>query len=280
MRIYGKTIGMQARAAQRRGFTFVELLLVTVIVTMLATMATPAFSAFQKSTRVSQTAKTVLSALNQARTEAQRYRTIVAAYFGDDTSGLSVKPRPGILPPYGQIEVASVNEAYNDGVGWLSFRPFSPEYGYWYTPNWYPCISKKKTLSAEFATFPSGVRVIACDFKRVNGMNILAFPKYKKTGSWEPAAGEIKRHCCAYDKRGAAAGETSQCNYQYLLVYDVTNGEHVIIQIGVFQSNSRPRILPFQLTHIQLPWQGPTALDPKTLNDQINQYPDAEWWAD
>ena len=270
----------QNPARETRGFTFVEILLVLVIMTMLATMAAPAFSAFQKSTRVQQTSRTVLSALNQARAEAQRYRTLVATYFGDDTTGLSVKPKNGILPPYGQLEVSAVNEGYNDGCGWISFYPFAPEYGYGTTPTWYPCASKKKTLSMEFPTFPSGVRVIACDFKRVNGQNILAFPRYKKTGTWEPAVGEIKRHCCAYDKRGAAAGEASQCNFQYVLVFDVTTGEHVIIQMGVFQSNARPRVLPFQLTHIQLPWKSPTPLDLKTLNDQINNYPDAETWTD
>ncbi len=264
----------------RRGFTFVEILLVLTIITMLATMAAPAFSAFQKSTRVQQTARTVLSALNQARAESQRYRTLVATFFGDDTTSLSVKPKNGVLPAYGQIEVAAINQGYNDGCGWISYRPFAPEYGYYNTPNWYPCVSKKKTLSMEFPTFPSGVRVIACDFKRSNGQNILAFPRYKKSGTWEPAVGELKRHCCAYDKRGAAAGEASQCNYQYVIVFDVTTGEHVVIQIGVFQNNARPRILPFQLTHIQLPGQAPKVLDLKTLNDQINNYPDAEAWTD
>ena len=275
-----RTILFQNRTAQRRGFTLVEIAVVLVIMTLLATMATPAFSQFVKGNRIQQTAKTVLSALNQARAESQRYRTLVAVYFGDDVSQLKQKPKVGVLPPYGQMEVSSVNEGYGDGVGWLSFKPFAVEYGYYSTPPWYPCISKKKTISTEFPTFPDGVRVIACDFKRVNGQNILAFPYYCNSGTWEAATGEVKRHCCAYDKRGASAGETSQSNFRYVLVYDVKTGEHLIIQTGVFQANARPRILPFQLTHIQKPWQNPTVLDLKQLNNEINLYPDGSTWPD
>lgn len=263
-----------------KGFTLIELVLVMTILALLATMATPAFSMFQKSSRLQQTAITALSAMNRARAEAQRYRTLVAVHFGDDIAMLSQKPKPGILPAYGEMEISCINCSNGDGCGWLSFYPYAPEFNManmWDHRNWYPCTSKKKVLTPVPLKFSSGVRIITCAFRRSNGMNIIAFPYYQKS-----AVGEIKRHCCAYDKRGAAAGYDYQNNFYYALVLDETTGEHLLIQVGVFQSNGRPRILPWRISHVQLPWaSAPTALntsDPLDLIKQIDNYPDAETW--
>jgi len=267
-----------------RAFTIVELILVMLIMVLLAIMAAPNFSRMQKSTRVDEAAKVVISACNKARAEAQRYRTVVAVHFGDDTTGLATKPKPGILPPYGQIEISSMNLGYNDGVGWLSFRPFSVELGYWNSPNWYPHVSKFKVLTPEPLKFNPGVRIITGYFRRSGNDALFGFPKYKNNGGWEGPVGEIKRHCTAYDKRGGSCGYDQNNNYYYILVFDVVTGEHRVIQAGVTQAASRPRIMndangaPIRLTHIRMPSGTNQPLtDPRQLGKIIDTYPNAEW---
>lgn len=266
-----------------RGFTLVEMVLVLFIIVLLATMATPTFSMFLKSTRVQETARTVLSTCNKARAEAQRYRTIVAVLIGDDTGGLKTKPYAGDLPPRGQMEIWAIKLAYNDAVSQLSFTPYCVETP-GSTPNWYSYRAKAKLLSPEPIKFNADVRVLTGWFKHDStaGTNYFYFPIYKNTGSWQAQAGEFKRHCTAYDKRGGSCAYDQRNNMKYILVFDPTTGESLVIQAGVWQGSARPRILPFQLSHIQQPG-GPVKIDQSSptasLNYLINNYPNAENWS-
>lgn len=269
--------------AAGRGFTLVEMVLVLFIIVLLATLATPTFSMFLKSTRVQETARTVLSTCNKARAEAQRYRTIVAVLIGDDTGGLKTKPFAGDLPPRGQMEIWAIKLAYNDAVSQLSFTPYCVETPI-STPKWYSYRAKEKLLSPEPIKFNADVRVLTGWFKHdsTTDLNYFYFPLYKNTGAWQAQAGEFKRHCTAYDKRGGACAYDQRNNMKYILVFDPTTGESLVIQAGVWQGSARPRILPFQLTHIQQP-SGAVKLDQTSptasLNYLVNNYPNAEAWS-
>src|SRR5690348_10993937 len=77
---------MRTQPVARRGFSMVELILVIVILMILAAVAAPSLSRMMKGSRVQQAAKTVVAALYEARAQAQRYRTVVAVFYGDDPS--------------------------------------------------------------------------------------------------------------------------------------------------------------------------------------------------
>ncbi|MCW8133827.1 MAG: prepilin-type N-terminal cleavage/methylation domain-containing protein [Planctomycetota bacterium] len=268
-------------ARSRRGFTLVEMLIVLLIIVLLTTLAAPAFSQMVKRTRVDQATTSILSACNRARAEAQRVRTLVALYIGDDTSRLATKPLAGQLPPYGQMEVWTVKLGYNDGISWISCRPDAPEYGYWWSPNWYPCRKhgSDQNLTGTPLTFSSGVRAVSCVIKKSGNDVHLGFPKYKNDGAWEGPIGEIKRHTVAYDKRGGAAGWDYNWNYPYILVFDTTTGEHRVIQVGVTQAASRARVMPWTLTGVRKPSVGtPGPLNLRNLPGEIDNYPTAENW--
>lgn len=265
----------------RGGFTLVEMLIVLMIIVLLATLAVPAFSQMVKRTRVDQATSAILSACNRARAEAQRVRSLVALYIGDETSGLSTKPLSGQLPPYGQMEIWTVRLGYNDGISWISARPDAPEYGYWWSPNWYPCRKHgvDQNLTGSPLTFSSGVRALSCVVKKSNGDVNLGFPKFKNDGGWEGPIGEIKRHVIAYDKRGGAPGWDYNWHFPYILVFDVSTGDHRVIQTGVTQGSARPRIMPWALTGLMKPGLGtPTPVNPRDLSNLINTYPSAENW--
>jgi prepilin-type N-terminal cleavage/methylation domain-containing protein len=232
------------------GFTLTELIIVMFIIVLLATLAAPALSKFSKTTRVQLTANTVLSAVWRAKSEAMRYRFTVAVFYGDDPTVTSPTPVPNILPKPGLIEMWKVRVAGPGGdvvSGEDGPAPLLAPDAWW--SEWYPYAVKERPLTPEPLTFPSGVRIITGDLTLSGADVIFSFPQYARS-----ATGEIKRHYNAFCSEGKAVGlwPPTAHNFRYTLIFDEATGEHILVETGLFTSNTRPRILPYQLTHIGL----------------------------
>jgi prepilin-type N-terminal cleavage/methylation domain-containing protein len=234
-----------------RGFTLIELLIVILVMILLTTVGVPAFSRMLRTSRVQQAAQTVLTALWHARSEAMRYRQVVAVFYGDKKENIPAacwaSPLTDVLPLPGQINVWTVKQAADDTMG-LSLtgiqevKPHMSEVGLddGNAHPWYPFRFRERLLNTQPFTFPEGVRVISCVCKQ------NAF--YQRDNK-QDAIGEIKRHNSVYTRRGGAvhnnnAGGATYA-YNYALVLDEATGEHAVIQTGAWNSGTRPRLLPF-----------------------------------
>ena len=266
-----------------RGLTLLELLLVLFILTLLMAVGAPLLSKLLKRSRVQTAANAALTSLYQARLLAQRYRSTVAVYFGDDLSRLNPKPLPGILPRYGQIEAWRVktqapaaqwsafgdwNSRVDDLVSSSDYgRPFYPEDPSGVPPDWYPFYFKDLPLSPQPVSFPDGTRILTGTYSTNTSGSVRQFfsAHYQKS-----ALGELKRHYALFNRNGSAASHTSGVNNHIgVLVFDTVTGEHLLIQLGRWYSSARPRILFTALTHL-----GATPLtDYRDLGALLDAYP-------
>ncbi|HYF50884.1 MAG TPA: prepilin-type N-terminal cleavage/methylation domain-containing protein, partial [Planctomycetota bacterium] len=231
--------------AQPRGFTLIELILVVVILVILATIAAPSLSRFMKSSRVDQTAKSVVAALYEARALAQRYRTTVAVFYGDDPArhGANwVPPLSSTLPSKNRMEIWSVKT-----VGSNAFHPVYSDRSYYWsedmftssfsTPNnpagptmawqsWFPYYDKNRLLSESPYTIADGVRILSGDFDTQTG-------DFAFGGFWAGNnVGEIKRHNSVYTRGGQIPTYSNMYCYRWVLVYDTASGDHLVIEVG------------------------------------------------
>jgi prepilin-type N-terminal cleavage/methylation domain-containing protein len=254
-----------SREQSERAFTLVELLLVMFIIALLATTGAPLFSKLVQGSRVQQGVAAVESALFHARSEAQNLRLQVAVYYGDNLNGLVTTPNP--VPPPGSIEVWSVrgSSGYGSFGGYGATLPFDPSNA---NPAWYPFRFTVKLINKQPITLPSSVRVIAGRFRRVwngSGYNcVFDFPSYRKD-----SVGEIKRHHTVFSQRGGLVRNDCAYAYNHLLVFDETSGEHAVMEAGRCQTATRPRRMPYMLTHVG----GTKLTDFRQIGPLINNFP-------
>lgn len=276
---------MSAGRKTQRGFTLVELMVVLFVIVLLVGVATPLLSKLLKSSRVMQTANTCLAVLYRARAEAMRYRLPVSVFFGDDLTKCPTQPTPGVLPPYGQIEIWTVK-----------LDPPSAVNAYWYTDNgshfindgfntrnyqsWnsggfggVPFDTKEKPLTPNPISFESGTRVLAGFFTSNGGPRV-----FKNSNYWNAPRGEIKRHTITYTGAGTSVSYSDAYSYRDLLVFDTSTGEHMVIEAAEWKAATRPRILmgtsgPLYLSHVGKRLSGNTVFAISKFN-QVNQWID------
>jgi prepilin-type N-terminal cleavage/methylation domain-containing protein len=226
----------QSTAHQEHGFTMIELLMVLVIVTVLMVMAVPSLSRMTKSSKVEQAAHTVMGAMWEARSLAQRNRVCVAVLFGADRklSPAPLETATEYLPEQNQIEIWQVRDL-GDG------KPYSPEYAS--IPDWYPFRFPMRNLTHTPITLPDGIKVIGVragsywNSSTDNGYrcwladNYDAFKK-NPIGIW-------RRHEAVFVRSGALSWNS----YLTVLVIEESSGDHVLITIGNnYNGTQRPRI--------------------------------------
>jgi prepilin-type N-terminal cleavage/methylation domain-containing protein len=247
------------------GFSLIELIVVLVVILMLSVAVAPSLSRFMKNSRVQSTARTVIAALFHARHEAQRYRTTVALFYGDDPSRHSTAvwspPLSGVLPKYGSMQLCVVKNAPSENFSptfkdksfaWaedminagnsVPHNPMGPNMA---GQSWFPYYSIVTTLSDQNFSFPEGVRIISGAFSGMTASKNFKFTNYTRSN-----VGEIKRHNSVYTRNGAVPTYSDMYCYRSVLVYDTASGEHVVIEIGEWKSVSRPRIMNEKLTHV------------------------------
>jgi prepilin-type N-terminal cleavage/methylation domain-containing protein len=229
-----------------RGFTMIELLLVMFIIALLASTGAPLFSRMVQGSRVMQAVAGIETALFLARSEAQDLRLHIAVFYGDDLKNrMNIVPSPNPVPPAGSIEVWTVKgtSGYGSFGGYGQTSPVTaPDVSY-------PFKDRVKLINKQPITVPANVRIISGRFRRVWNAGsydcIFDFPNYRKDN-----ISEIKRHNTVFSQRGGLARNDCQYAYNYLLVFDETSGEHAVLEAGRCQSATRPRTLPYRLTHI------------------------------
>jgi len=273
------------------GFTLVELIIVLMIMAMLTVMILPTLSRITRGSKVQLAAEAVVSACYRARALAQKYRSTVAVFYGDDPGAHPparwVPPLSTTLPKYGQMEIWSVrtaeswNTAYSDrGYGWCEdgmtatlatpYDPATGSPGWGNGADWFPYYAKDQLLTPQPITFPEGVRIMAGKIE-VHDWS-LADPYFKKLDfgpSWSYVnnpIGEIKRHNSVYTKNGSCPTYDQYHCYLTVLVWDTTTGEHLIVEVGEHKSSSRPRILTKKLTHVN----GTALTDYRQINTLLN----------
>ena len=266
------------------GFTLVELILVMAIMILLATLAVPMMSKLLRSSRVNQGAKILLTALWRGRSEAMRFRSTAAVFFGDDTSRLLTQPLAGVLPERGKLETWMVKE-YTDtnnyylNLGRGSDCPYCPETG-GMPPGvdlggfggWYPFRIKTRLLSPEPLTLPEGVRALSGRLPTLVGNAAdWDYGNFCNTGPNGPI-GEIKRHNIVYAKSGSLGSAGSIFAYGYVLVFDNETGDHIVIQAGQWRAATRPRILTYRLANIGGVPVTNTRQIPKLMNDYVGAF--------
>ncbi len=248
-----------------RGFTLIELLVVLFVMSLLMTVSVPLFSRFADTSKVQQAAQAVDAAMFQARSQAQNLRTHTAVFYGDDLKTLGLQNTPNPVPPPGAIEVWGVLGSSSGFAGYNATLPWSNPGG---SDGWYPFIFTTKMLLKSQITVPSGVRIISGYFQRyASGPGfscVFSFPNYRRD-----QVGEIKRHQTVYAQTGGTARNDNNYAYNHVLIFDQASGEHLIVEVGRAQSATRPRILPYQLTHIG----GTKITNFKDINNLINSYP-------
>jgi prepilin-type N-terminal cleavage/methylation domain-containing protein len=262
------------------GFTMMELLIVLLIIALLTVVITPNFSKMMKGSRVQQAAQSVVSSLYRARALAQKYRSTVGVFYGDDPSAHPaarwVPPLSTTLPKYGQIEIWSVRTAeswnwvYTDrGYGWSEdgvtatlATPYDPVANTGNGADWFPYYARDQLLTPQPISFPDGVRIMAGRID-TGGQTKLDFVFWSYLND---PVGEIKRHNSVYTKNGSCPTYDQYHCYLTLLIWDVTTGEHVIVEVGEHKSSSRPRILDKKLTHIN----GAPLTDYKAISSLVN----------
>lgn len=263
-----------------RAFTLVELILVIFIIALLAGLAYPVFAQFAKQSKIQQTVAAVDAALFHARSEAQNLRCCVAVYYGDDLAKKGLEPTPNPLPKQGLIEVWAVQATTGFGFGgYGDVRPVI-------TPavsgddRWYPFRFPTQIITKQPISFPDGVRIIAGNYARwVSGStyySVFDFPFYRKS-----PLGELKRHHTVFSQRGGLVQQVTNTGcyaYDYLLIFEEATGQHVIVEAGRSHTATRPRVLPYQLTHIRSnPSASPSAADKVTdwrvIESRIDGYP-------
>jgi Tfp pilus assembly protein FimT len=273
------------------GFTVVELLISLGIMALLFTMAVPTLSKLNRTSKVQEAANTVIAALYQARSEAQRYRTTVSVFIGDDPAHMSVTPPPGILPPQGQMEIWAVRSQTSTG-SWKNFGswntnhddmitcaddalPYYPPDNTTVPPVWYPFHTKDMLISDQPVQLPEGVRVISGVLYYTPAAGVtpavvqFAIPYYQKS-----PLGVVKQRQIIFNRTGCAtmngpANGIGMGTYLAILVFDGSTGEHQVIQTGHWYAAMRPRIFPLTVTHV-----GTTKLtDFKQLNKLIDEFP-------
>lgn len=266
-----------------RAFTLIEVLFVLFIAVLLTAIGVPQLSKFMKTSRVQSTAKTVLSALTQARLDALRYKSTVGVFFGDDpaphkAAGIWLSPLKDVLPKYGNIEIWTVDNYtvvssgmfdYSDrGQNWKEdmfnascTQPFDPLNPPDFKPanKAIPFYKTTNPLSPEPLTFVDGVRIISGTYVDGAGIRNFKWDQYGVNSLQYPAGKsakcEIKRHNVVYTRNGSSPDNESNYSYRFILVYDVSTGDHVVIQCAEWKSLSRPKILVnsqgnYSLTHI------------------------------
>jgi type II secretory pathway pseudopilin PulG len=252
-----------------RAFTLVELIVVMGIIILLAGVAAPAFSQFAKGTKVQQAVAAVETALYHARSEAQNLRAHTAVYYGDDLDRLGLASTPNPVPKPGSIEVWAVRgtSGYGAFAGYAGTGPVMIPAVTW-PDEWYPFRFQTKLITKQPITIPEGIRIFAGNFVRAyNGGSydcIFEFPKYRRD-----AIGEIKRHHTVFAQRGGLVRNDLRYAWNYILIFDESSGDHAVLEAGRCQSATRPKVLPYRVTHI-----GGTKLSSyKEIGPLIDKYP-------
>jgi prepilin-type N-terminal cleavage/methylation domain-containing protein len=250
-----------------RGFTLIELLVVLFIMSLMTAISVPLFSKFTETSRVQQAAVAVDSALFQARSQAQNLRIHVAVFYGDDLKSLGLALMPNPLPSRGNIEVWGV--LGTSGQTFAGYNQTSP----WNLPGgsngWFPFLYQTKMLLRSPITVASNIRVISGYFQRyavgAGKYNCdFSFPAYRRDGQ-----GEIKRHQTVYSQIGGTVRNDNNYAYNYVLIFDEGSGDHLVMEVGRSQTATRPRILPYRLTHIG----GTQINDLRDMKKMIDNYP-------
>ena len=251
--------------ASARGFSLVELLVVLFIMSLLMAVGVPLFAKFTETSKIQQAAVVVDSALFQARSQAQNLRVHCAVFYGDDVQAMGLQGTPNPIPYPGTIEIWGALGTSAGFAGYNGTQPWNSPGG---SDGWYPFVYQTKLLVRSEITVPSGVRVISGFFQRYpSGPKFVcdfSFPNYRRNPQ-----GEIKRHQTVYSKTGGTARNDNNYAYNFVLIFDEATGEHLVMEVGRSQSATRPRILPYQLTHVG----GTPIKDLRDLKNLINNYP-------
>jgi hypothetical protein len=62
--------------------------------------------------------------------------------------------------------------------------------------------------------------------------------------------GEIKRHNNVYTRNGSVPTFSNAYCYRWVMCYDKASGDALVIEVGDWKNNSRPRILPYKVKSI------------------------------
>ena len=251
---------MNERPAQTpTGFSLIELVLVMFVMALLSIMAVPVFAKLVKTSRVQQASQQVLTLLWQARSEAERYREPVVVFFGDDPALLPVQPVPGVLPPRGLMEIWSVKRGVNaaeDDRLWDEVPPYWVENPTQQCPDWYPHRAKIANLTPVSGALPDHVRVLCGNMYTGNYGGINMDHEFRTDYYRQDAVGEIHRHQVAYGRSGVLA----MSSYNFIVVYDETDGDYQVILVSTGGMATRPKLIPDRIKTIQL----------KPLTNQMN----------
>lgn len=225
------------------GFTLIELIIVIFIMMLIVAVATPMLSKFAKRSKVQQATQVLMTAFYHARSESQRFRQMVAVYYGDDLSKCSVKPLAGVLPSRNRVEIWTVKTNGGNNTIGSGGDPLGN------MGDWYPYKDPDRDLTPQALTLPEGVSVRAGVFERSWNGSSYDHKFYFNSYNASPI-GEIKRHHTVYNRNGCMPGWYDGLNsYFTVLVYDASTGEHSIIWCGDNKSAPRPRVLPYTLTY-------------------------------
>jgi prepilin-type N-terminal cleavage/methylation domain-containing protein len=270
------------RASRIRAFTMIEMVVVLMIMVLLATMVVPSLSNLFKRSKVQQTAKVVVAAIYKARAEAQRYRSNVGIFFGDDPNrhqGRWAPPLSTTLPArpnYIEIwTVATGNTPYdmwlrdNGNYNWYQdtfnsgqIHPLDPSTNTANGASEFPYFVKGVLLTTQPFTFPEGVRVIAGHYyDDTYGTREFSWPVY-----WNDSVGEIKRHNAVMTRNGSVPTYNYDHCYRALLIYDVANGDHLVVEVGEWKATSRPRIIDGSINKLN----GTVLTSPSQIDQLIN----------
>ena len=238
-------------------FTLIELMLVMVVIAIMVVIATPSFAKLSKRTKVEQAANSVMGALWEARSLAQRNRITVAVLFGPDRS---IPPAPVEtaeyrLPEKNAIEIWQMRDRGSE--------PYAPEYPGGGPPDWYPYRFPMRKLTPIPITLPEGVRVITGRMGDNSGWYIYAADgsdEFKKS-----AVGVWKRHAAVFVRSGAM----SWYSHRQVLIYEEASGDHLMITIGNnYNGTQRPRIDRNRIRKVA----GNKLADPRLLHQEINAW--------
>ena len=248
------------------GFTFIELLIVLMILGLMATVTLPSFNKLAKSTRVREATDAVLAALQRASVEQQVIRagsygqannnaaiaTAIVVFFGEDPAApLAVKPKPGTLPPYGQIEVWTAG--YDQSTCFTTNSVGAEFNVYW-------SGVKQRPLTLQPITFSDGIRIVTGLYYAPNKPT-LTFPVIFSfgccyTGDSNPSKFEIFRHEIALGGNNIPGGSANA-----VLIFDKYTGQNQVVVVrpisGPSIARMRPYVAPKPIGGICYVWPNP-----------------------
>jgi prepilin-type N-terminal cleavage/methylation domain-containing protein len=233
-----------------KGFTLLELIVVTLVILLMIGVAAPMFSKLVKTSRVQQTVNTVMTSLWHARSEAMRYRSNVAVLYGPDRFKCNPPPLDiptRQLPAKGKIEIWTVKAGDSDslGAGWGCYSPgFNP------TPDWYPFSFPERDLTPQDFTYPDGVRIVCGRVATWWNSSTDNGTLFENKAFKKDSIGQWKRYTSVYSRTGGHVSYDLSNAYDHVMVFDEASGDYALVKVGEWKASTRPRIITAKLKKV------------------------------